>query len=92
MEERVFFYGFLRELTGQSEVMVSLEEGATLQNLIDQLVEEFGEDLRENLGLGHQGGSPLIIVGESDYRFAGGLEMKLKDKVPVYFIPPAAGG
>ena len=92
MEAKVFFYGFLRELTGRSEVMVSVKEGATLQDLIDRLVEEFGEDLRENLGLERQGGSPLIMVGESDYRFAGGLEMKLKDKVPVYFIPPAAGG
>jgi len=81
VEVKVFFYGFLKELAGQREVSVSLPEGASLQNLIDRLGEEFGEELKRNLQ-----------PGGSDYRFAGGLESGLEDKTPVYFIPPAMGG
>lgn len=93
MEVQVLFYGLLRGLTDQSEVVISLPEGASLQNLIDHLGTEFGGQLRENLQPDSQGNFPLMIAVEgNDYRFAGGLNARLADKTSVYFIPPAAGG
>ena len=93
MEVKVLFHGFLRELIGQGEVIVSLSEGTTLQNLIDQLGQEFGDDLKRSLQPDSQSQFPLIIaIGGSDYRFVGGLESRLADKTSVYFIPPTVGG
>ena len=87
------FFGFLRQLAGQTEATLSLPEGATLQHLIERAGEEFGEELGKSLQPDSQSSLPLIIfVGEKDYRFVGGLDTRLEDKTEVYFIPPAVGG
>jgi molybdopterin converting factor small subunit len=90
---RVLFFGFLRQLAGRAEVTLSLPEGATLRQLIDFVAEEFGEELGESLRPDSRRSLPLLIfVGEKDYRFAGGLDMRLEDKAEVRLIPPSVGG
>jgi molybdopterin converting factor small subunit len=93
MELTVFLYGSLRQLVNHNEVKVNLPEGSTLQNLIDKLGEEFGEELRTALQPELNKGLPLTIsIGPKDYRFYGGLAMRLEERIPVYFIPAAVGG
>ena len=93
MEITVFLYGFLRQLVNRNEVKVNLPEESTLQNPIDKLGEEFGEELRTALHPELNVSLPLTIsVGAKDYRFCGGLAMRLEDRTPVYFIPAAVGG
>ena len=93
MEVTAFLYGSLRQLVNHNEVKVNLPEGSTLQNLIDKLGEEFGEELRTALQPELNTSFPLTIsVGPQDYRFYGGLTMQLEERIPIYFIPAAVGG
>ena len=93
MEITVFLYGVLRQLVNLDEAKMNLPEGSTLQNLIDKLGEEFGEELRTALQPELNTSLPLTIsVGPKDYRFYGGLSMRLEGGIPVYFIPAAVGG
>ncbi|TDA65514.1 MAG: hypothetical protein D9V47_13370 [Clostridia bacterium] len=93
MRVRVLFYSFLRDLAGESEAWIDIPEGATLKQLIEEVGRKYGPDLGQ--AIKPQPGvdfSILIYAGGQDYRFAGGEDMRLVDRMDAYFIPPAAGG
>jgi len=77
---RVLFFASLRERLGCSEVVRTLEAGATAGELIDRLREEF-PDL--------DGAGRFAIAVNSDYTDAG---TPLADGDEVALIPPVSGG
>lgn len=81
MKIRVTFYSYFKELTGMAETTVTLEHGATLGGLFDQLSGRHPnlEPMRK---------STLMAVGV-DYQ---PREYVLHDGDEVSFFPPVQGG
>ncbi len=80
MKVRVLFFASLRERLGCSEVVRTLEAGATTGSLVERLREEF-PDL--------DGAGRFAIAVNSDYTDGG---QALADGDEVALIPPVSGG
>ena len=81
MQITVQFYSYFKELTGCAETMETLEDGATLGTLHDQLMARFSK-------LAAMKKSTLLAVGV-DYQTR---DYVLKDGDEVSLFPPVQGG
>jgi len=89
---KVEVYGFLRNLTGWSNVEVGLAEDSTLGQLLELLTDEKPE-LKELIFEGDNLKDYLkVLVDGRDCRFLGGLRTRLKDGSTISIFPPAGGG
>ncbi|MDH5815913.1 MAG: MoaD/ThiS family protein [Candidatus Nezhaarchaeota archaeon] len=92
MRVKVEVYGSLRNVIGWRSIEIELDEGSTLGQLLDLLVEQKpevkemmfeGENLRDYL---------KVLVDGRDCRLLGGLRTKLEDGSTISIFPPAGGG
>lgn len=81
MNVPVNFYSYFRELTGCSNTMVTLPEGAVLKDLVRELQQRFPK-------LKQMEKSTLVAVG-LEYQ---GPEYILRDGDDVSLFPPVQGG
>ncbi|MEE9549486.1 MAG: MoaD/ThiS family protein [Candidatus Binatia bacterium] len=93
----VRFYGFVRDVVDPSSFVLEAPQSATLRELLDLLVEKFGERLRERLltKTGELEANVRVFVGDSQ---TSSLEEPIKNgqesftKVKVFVLSATAGG
>ena len=81
MQVAVHFYSYFKELTGCAETAETLDEGSTIETLMQQLIARFPK-------LGAMRKSTLIAVGV-EYQGRGYV---LKEGEEVSLFPPVQGG
>jgi MoaD family protein len=92
---KVKFFAHLRQAAGASEADVDIQEGDTLENLIDMLSERFGPDFTDRIRDPTTGTlAPfLIMVGREEISTVrGDLKHKLNDGDTVSLLEPVGGG
>jgi MoaD family protein len=91
---RVRFYAGLRPVVGQNTVDVSLPEGATVQQLLDELVVSWPAlrpyVLTDKGQLSRQ--VNIVIDGRSLRYLAAGIATPLSSEQEIAFFPALAGG
>jgi len=81
MQIKVFFYSYFKELTGTTELVETVEQGATLNQLVERLAQRFPKFAAMRK-------STLMAVG-LDYQ-TGDYPLKEGDEVSLF--PPVQGG
>jgi molybdopterin converting factor small subunit len=81
MRVPVYFYSYLKEITGCAETAETLGAGSTVNDLLEQLIRRFPK-------LGALQNSTLIAVGV-EYQ---GKSYVLKEGEEVSLFPPVQGG
>jgi len=81
MQIKVFFYSYFKELTGTTELVETVEQGATLNQLVERLAQRFPKFAAMRK-------STLMAVGV-DYQ-TGDYLLKEGDEVSLF--PPVQGG
>ena len=92
---RVKLVGGFRVLSGRSRAMVRLGEGATVEDVVQRLVEsfppEFGAALIDPV-LGEPQPNALILVNGREVGVLGGVGTVVGDGDEVVFVPVTHGG
>jgi molybdopterin converting factor small subunit len=89
MNVEVLFFAQLREISNIRQKTYPMAEGATLNQLLDMIVADFGENFRTEVT--HLEGL-RVLIGDHEYSLEDGLGQTLHDKDTVVFLPPIAGG
>lgn len=102
MKVRVRLFTRLREIAGRPEVILALNEDATLGDALEALAIKYGSEFRRYLfqGEGHVGPEGHVdpkpylqfLVDGKNVEMMGGLKMRLKDGCLLAIIPPVGGG
>jgi MoaD family protein len=94
-EVTVRLVGVFRVLSGRSRVMVRLDEGATVGNLVQELVESFPSEFEDTLVdpvLGEPQPNALILVNGREVGVLDGVGTVVADGDEVVFLPVTHGG
>lgn len=94
MEVELRYYAMVRDAAGKRAETLSLPEGATALDLIDRLVELYGDTFR---GYVYDDDGRLLdylmfSVNEQDIRSLDGYDTVLRDGDKVLVMPPIGGG
>lgn len=81
MRVRVKLFASFREIVGQKEEEIEVDEGTTVQQLLDSYIERFPQLARYR--------DHIILSVNREYG-AGNLRLKEGDEVS--FLPPVSGG
>ncbi len=85
----------LKQIIGQSEAQISIQEGSSLQDLLLLMVERWGTELSSRLfdsdGTGLLPHNRIMVNGR-DLAFLDGVMTALHDQDEIHIIPPVAGG
>ncbi|MCF8024070.1 MAG: MoaD/ThiS family protein [Desulfobacteraceae bacterium] len=86
-----------RQIMKTGSVWISLPEGASVEKLLNVLVDKWGEDLRYHLfepATSFSGLRPHIhiLVNGRHFAFTGGMSTVLENGDSVLIMPPAGGG
>jgi molybdopterin converting factor small subunit len=97
MNVSVRFSGLLRALAGRQSLALSLDEGATLRDLLRTLREVLPLPFVEQVVTPLEGDTgplalALVLVNRAHLRGPSGLEHALAEGDVVAFVPPMAGG
>jgi len=91
---RVHFLFNLRSIVGEKEVLLKLENGSTIKDLMRLLIRQYGEKLEKSLRIkdGKSDLSITILVNGRNIDFIKGFETPLFNGDVVSIVPPAGGG
>jgi len=95
MRISVRFFTMLREITGKREETLTFAKSATIHTALEQLVKEYGEDLKEYIydpKTGEPKGFLQFLVNGAGVTTPNLLETKLSDGDVLAIIPPVGGG
>lgn len=81
MKVRVKMFASFRDIVGAKEEELEIQEGTTVQSLLDAYIERFPEMARFK--------DHIILSVNKEYGAAG---LELKDGDEVSFLPPVSGG
>ncbi len=85
----------LKKILGRRELDLTVPDGSTVKDLLDNMVQHWGEALSSNL-FEPETGSLLshiqIMVNGRSIKFLNGMETMLEDHDDVLILPPAGGG
>lgn len=84
-----------KKIFGKGIFEVSSREGITLEEFLQQLVDEYGEGLSDNLyEADRKTVKPylMLMVNGQNINFLNRLETVLQDEDQVLILPPVAGG
>ncbi len=89
MNIEVLFFGQLRELASVHGTNITINDGASIANLLGHLGEKYGVAFRRQVK--NARGLRILINGR-EHTLLGGKEAFLKDGDTVVFLPPIFGG
>lgn len=78
----------LRLLKIEDELEVELEEGSTIESLLEKLTSIYGEDLKRLIGNAEKGFRVMVMANAEMVKY----DQRLKDKDELSLILPVAGG
>ena len=78
----------LRLLKIEDELEVELEEGSTIESLLEKLTSIYGEDLKRLIGDAEKGFRVIVMANAEMVKY----DQRLKDKDELSLILPVAGG
>jgi len=87
MRVTVKLFSLLRELVGTKSVDVELQEGSSIEALIEKMVSIYGLEFEQNIR--HSNGMQVFLTLNAE---GARLDSKLKNGDMVAFLPPVAGG
>jgi sulfur-carrier protein len=88
------FIGAMRQISGKNQLIISIQDGNTLRDLIDKLGKNMPE-LQKIFGgqkFGNSNSNSLVLVNGTEISVLSGLDTNLKDGDEVVFIPVVHGG
>jgi len=94
---KVRYFTTLRELAGTADEEVTIEDCATLSDLIEEIASKYGEEAHNYL-YNHRDEarkvdpSVYFLINGVNARTMSGLDTKLKEGYIVAIIPPIGGG
>ncbi len=95
LEVNVKYFATLREITDKREEKVKLQEGSTVEDLLKQLVGQYGTRFREYV-VDEETGKPrahlLFLINGTSISSLEGLSTKLSHDSVVALMPPVGGG
>jgi molybdopterin synthase sulfur carrier subunit len=86
---------YLSKIVGAREIEISVPNGCTLQGILENMVDSYGDELASHL---FQPKSTTILpylrlmVNGRDIAFLDGMNTLLKDGDEVLIMPPVSGG
>jgi len=95
MKVNVQFFASARELVGTRDETLELRDGATVKDLLELLVRNHGQGLRDYLYDAKNGElrkSIQLLMGDRAISQTGGLATALTDGCVIAVIPPVGGG
>ena len=91
---KISFLSLLKDITGQEETTLSIEENSSIRDILKQLVIKFGEKFEKIIFNFTENLSKYIIIslnGE-DIRSFENLNTFLHDRDEIILLPAIAGG
>lgn len=95
MQVTVRFYATFREIAGEEELSLNLDDQTTVEVLLRKLFERYGDKLKNVLidsSTGNLAKYVKIFKNGRDIDFLGGLKATLSDGDLIVMFPPVAGG
>jgi molybdopterin synthase sulfur carrier subunit len=90
---RVRFSAALNSVTKERETTIDLQEDITVKELINKLVDKYGEGLEKRLlEKGEIRRFVNFYVNGDDIRHSGGLDAPIKNDDEVSILPAVSGG
>ncbi len=91
---KIMFLSLLTDITDVEELNLTVEDNATIRNILNQLASKFGAKFEEMIFKTSSDLSKyiLITVNGKDIRLLKGLETLIKVDDEISFIPAIAGG
>jgi molybdopterin synthase sulfur carrier subunit len=85
-------FATLREIFGGTGMLyLELPDGSTIENLLEELMEQYGSGLDVGRLVGENPNVKILVNGR-EITYLDGLKTRLRDGDSVAFIPPVAGG
>jgi MoaD family protein len=94
LEINVCYFYPLRDLTGKLKDKVSVDEGATVQDLLNMLSGRYGERFKEYVcsGISRKGLPIIFLLDGRNIIQLKGLRTHLREGCVITMMPPIAGG
>ena len=89
----VRFFATFKQITNQRDIEFSIEEGATIQQLLNIVFSQF-QTLRDKIFDENNELRPWIHILKNgrNVKFLGGIETKITNGDVIALFPPVAGG
>jgi sulfur-carrier protein len=94
MRLTIKFIGAMRQISGKNQLIINVQDGNTLRDLVDKL----GENMLEMPKIfggqksGNSNSNSLVLVNGKEISVLKGLETKLMSGDEIVFIPVVHGG
>ena len=88
------FIGAMRQISGKNQLIINIQDGNTLRELIEQLAKNMPE-LPKIFGgqkFGNSNSNSLVLVNGTEISVLKGLDTKLMSGDEIVFIPVVHGG
>jgi len=93
MRIKVRFFTILREMTGKKEEILTVEDGATVREVLDLLSDKYGNDFSEYIFKGRRLRDHIqILLNGVNITTLNGLDTRLKEDSTLAVVPPVGGG
>ena len=94
MEVKIEYLSLMSDITKQQEDSVQIDDSTNVKQVIEKLVEKYGENLEKNIYTPSRNLSTyvIIVLNGKDIRTMEGLETKVNSGDELSFIPAIAGG
>ncbi len=94
IEIKISFFSLLAEIFSEEEIILSIKEDATINDILDLLSKKLGKILRETIFSSSETLNPYIILGLNgrDIRSLDNLKTVLHNGDEISFLPAIAGG
>ena len=88
------FIGAMRQISGKNQLIVNIQDGNTLRDLMDKLGKNMPELLKifGEQKFGNSNSNSLVLVNGREISVLNGLDTKLMSGDEVVFIPVVHGG
>ncbi len=88
------YYAYLKELTGKNSEYIMIEEGSTVSNIINYIIEKYGERMRSYIldSEGRIRSNITIAINAQKLNTELAMKHVLNDGDIVVILPPIAGG
>lgn len=91
IQVKVEFIGLLREITGENQLTLDMEEGATLKDVIGRLAGKYGKDLENRiLEANHISDDALVIFNGKSIRAADVRSVLMRNGDSLALAPESA--